>query len=91
MMYNEGQIAMLKKLQALEFAAVELTLYLDTHPDDRTALRDYNQLVHELVELKKNYTEKYGPLMAYGFDLAQGDWKWVEGPWPGEMEYEGSR
>ncbi|MEW6769929.1 MAG: spore coat protein CotJB [Bacillota bacterium] len=86
-MYDEGQMAMLKKLQALEFAAIELTLYLDTHPYDRAALRDYNQLAHELMELKNRYGEKYGPLMAYGFDTAQGDWKWAEEPWPWEIDW----
>ncbi|NLP41471.1 MAG: spore coat protein CotJB, partial [Veillonellaceae bacterium] len=33
----EKQIAMLRRLQEMEFVAVELNLYLDTHPCDTEA------------------------------------------------------
>ncbi|MEW6447080.1 MAG: spore coat protein CotJB [Bacillota bacterium] len=79
---------LLKRIQAVEFAAIELTLFLDTHPDDQAALRDYNRVAQELMELKKEYAAKYGPLMAYGHDSSEDYWKWVEEPWPWEIKYE---
>ena len=33
----------LRKLTALDFIAVDLALFLDTHPDDREALDKYNE------------------------------------------------
>jgi spore coat protein JB len=37
----EKRLSMLKEIQALEFFAIELNLFLDTHPGDRAALRDF--------------------------------------------------
>mgnify|MGYP000165082447 CR=1 FL=1 len=85
------QMKMLKKIQAVEFSATELTLYLDTHPDDRAALGDYNRLASELMELKKRYTEKYGPLCVFGHGKSEDRWKWLDEPWPWEIESEGGR
>ena len=38
------------RIQALEFTAVDLNLYLDTHPCDARALADYNQVVAALAQ-----------------------------------------
>ena len=81
----EKRLAMLRKLQEMEFVAVELNLYLDTHPCDADALNDYNCAVEAICKLKKEYEEEYGPLMNFGFSSSEAPWQWVEGPWPWEL------
>jgi spore coat protein JB len=36
-------VRMLRELQELEFALVELNLYLDTHPCDTQAIKTFNE------------------------------------------------
>lgn len=38
---------MLEQLQVLDFALMELNLYLDTHPEDLRAIEQFNQLTQE--------------------------------------------
>jgi spore coat protein JB len=80
------QLDMLKQVQALEFVALELNLYLDTHPDDQRALVDYNNTIGELQKLRQDYTHCYGPLIPTD-QSQQGCWRWIEEPWPWEIEY----
>jgi spore coat protein JB len=79
------QNSLLRRLQALEFTALELNLYLDTHPDDMNALRDFNAISAELAEVKKEYEARYGPLLNFGHSLSPGEWRWLEEPWPWEI------
>lgn len=85
-MDREKQMAMLKRLQEMEFVAIELNLYLDTHPGDVDALNDYNCAVEMVRRLMAEYEESYGPLMPFGMQSSKGHhWQWIEGPWPWEM------
>lgn len=81
----EKQLAMLKRLQEMEFVAIELNLYLDTHPCDEEALNDFNCAAEAIMKLKKEYEEEFGPLMNFGFSFSKSPWQWVEGPWPWEI------
>lgn len=81
----EEQAAMLKRVQEMEFVAVELNLYLDTHPCDMAALNDFNCAVEALCRLRKEYEEVYGPLFNFGFSPSRNSWQWIEGPWPWEI------
>lgn len=74
-----------EKLMALQFAIVELNLFLDTHPDDERALQDYNKLVEQFEAEKRQYTDKYGPLVNFGFGKSRFPWQWVKAPWPWDM------
>jgi spore coat protein JB len=80
------QLEMLKNLQAIEFTAFELNLYLDTHPGDHRALADYTNTVREVERLKKAYTSRYGPLMAED-NINQTEWNWALQPWPWDLDY----
>ena len=85
-MDRENQMAMLKRLQEMEFVAIELNLYLDTHPCDSDALNDYNCAVEMIRKLMKEYEECYGPLLPFGMAATKEDeWQWAQGPWPWEM------
>ncbi len=81
---DDGRCQMLGKIRELEFAAVELTLYLDNNPDDQEALNDYNAASENLTRIKKEYEQKYGPLSSFGCSTSRSPWQWVEGPWPWE-------
>ena len=82
----EKQKALLMRLQEMEFVAIELNLYLDTHPCDMDALNDYNCAVEMVRKLMMEYEECYGPLLHFGMQLSKGsEWQWAEGPWPWEM------
>lgn len=77
---------MLEKIRELEFAAVDLNLFLDNHPTNQQALTDFNAIALELGELKKAYEAKYGPLTNFGHSPGQYPWRWVSEPWPWEIE-----
>ncbi|MEW6182963.1 MAG: spore coat protein CotJB [Bacillota bacterium] len=86
-MYHD-RIALLKRIQTLEFCAIELALFLDTHPCDTAALKDHKCFSQELEECRKLYSEKYGPL-THEDNKREDCWRWIEEPWPWEIEYEG--
>ena len=76
------------ELMALGFAVTELGLYLDTHKDDKEALRLFREYAALAEEGRKRYEAAYGPLRQKS--LAGKDaWNWIESPWP--WEYEGER
>lgn len=81
------QAQLLTQIMSLEFTAVDLNLYLDTHPDDQRALMDYNGTVQELAILKDQYQRRYGPLTNYGYAPSQYPWAWVNDPWPWEVSF----
>lgn len=82
--FDEDRRGMLGKIRELEFAGVELTLYLDNNPEDQEALSDYNSVSENLTRLKKEYEQMYGPLSSYGCSTSKTPWQWVEEPWPWE-------
>lgn len=80
-----GRQELLNRIIALEFTAVELGLFLDTHPEETRALADYNAASQELMRLKEMYEQRYGPLLNYGFSLSPQSWRWIEEPWPWQV------
>ncbi len=81
----ENQAAMLKKLQEIEFVAIELNIYLNTHPCDAEAINDFNCAAKMLSKLKCEYEAEYGPLLNFGFSYSGEPWQWSMGPWPWEI------
>lgn len=82
----EKQLALLRKIQEMEFVAIELNLYLDTHPCDQDAINDFNCAVELLRKYKEKYECEYGPLLNFGFGGTSGEpWQWIQGPWPWEL------
>lgn len=73
--------AILRELMALDFVAVDLQLYLDTHPDDAGALEEYNRTLQRADEYREQYQRLCGPL--YSFRSPNiGGWMWYKDPWP---------
>ena len=70
-------------LMAVSFAAHELTLYLDTHPRDKSAFMTLKKLLRLKKEAMARYTKLYGPVSTD--DLLDSEaFTWVHGPWPWE-------
>lgn len=88
MMHEMSRGEMMKKIQEVEFATIDLNLYLDNHPENQRALMDYNSLTSELINLKRIYEMKYGPLTNFGYAPSKYPWQWIESPWPWEIEEE---
>ncbi|MDR1702623.1 MAG: spore coat protein CotJB [Sporomusaceae bacterium] len=83
---DSKRVLMLRKLQEMEFVALDLNLYLDTHPDDESAQNDFNCAAETVAKLKHKYEDEYGPLLNFGFgSTTQNPWQWNDGPWPWEM------
>ena len=72
---------MLERIKCLNFAIIELGLYLDTHPDDEKALCLHNKYCKEYRDLTDKYQKVYGPLT---INCPCNKWRWLEEPWPWE-------
>lgn len=75
---------LMRRLTELKFAAIDLNLYLDTHPCDEEALAMFKKVTKTIKSVEMDYIRKYGPLMACDssenvpFQWASGEFKW---PW----------
>ncbi len=71
------------EIQRYVFAAHDMQLYLDTHPNDAKAFSIFRSLAQKAEELKTEYQANYGPLTpaaARDYD----SYLWLKGPWPWE-------
>ena len=81
-MYEMTQCELLRKISEYQFVAVELNLYLDTHPGDEAARADYLFYSTKLRELMRAYEEQFGPLMNFGHSPTDvGCYVCSEWPW----------
>lgn len=76
---------LLHALQANSFALVDLQLYLDTHPDDASAVRDFTAYAKRERLLRRAYEEQFGPLQHYGEATVVDVDQWIHNPWPWEV------
>ena len=80
---------LLNRIAALDFAIVELNLYMDTHPDDsevNTKLNDYKE---KSMQLKNEYQEKFSPLSSKSIE--DNRWGWIADPWPWNNDNGGNK
>lgn len=82
--YNDRR-DLLKKVQEADFLALDLQLYLNTHPNCERALRLYTETVSKAKALRKEFEEKYGPLTATATQN-KAPWAWSRNPWTWEKE-----
>jgi len=82
---DEHYYRRLEELQQLDFALVELTLYLDTHPGDMQALQQFNQLAQQRQQVAFQFEMSYGPLLQFGHSYSKYPWQWAETPWPWQV------
>ena len=84
---NSNCPALLRQIMELQFTAIELNLFLDTHPNSQDALRDFRQVIERLQPLMDEYQSKCTPLLASGAGMKEDCWDWIEEPWPWERNY----
>lgn len=81
---TNNDTALLRKIQAIDFAIYDTILYLDAYPNCRKALNHYHLLLENRRKLCAEYEATYGPLTAFGNESLD-EWKWTSTPWPWEM------
>lgn len=69
---------LLIRLSSMNFAMLEMRLFLDTHPDDKEALAMLKKYREKYDVLKKEYEEQFGPLTLNGMNSDE----WICDPWP---------
>ena len=82
---DENYYRQLQQLQEIDFVLVELNLYLDTHPGDANALRQFNQLAQQREQLARQFEMAFGPLKHFGHSVSRFPWQWIESPWPWQV------
>ena len=78
------QAEMLTYIDSYCFACIDLSEYLDTHPDDKDAIKLFNQFKQNKQDYIKQYEKKYGPLSKESEELNTYPWMWNNSPWPWE-------
>lgn len=78
---------LLKRIAAVDFAIIELHLYMDSHPNDRDAAAKTDEYAVKSKALRKEFEDKYGPLTSLQMDSNR--WAWISDPWPWDNEVEG--
>jgi spore coat protein JB len=76
---------LLREITALDFKIIELNLFLNTHPDNRKAIEEFNQTVTDARALKEIYNKHYGMLTSQD-SRSRYPWEWLNEPWPWEFE-----
>lgn len=76
---------LLEELQSIDFVLLELTLYLDTHPNDHEAVQQFNHFAQYRQQLRQQVEHYYGPLQQYGNSSSGYPWNWSDSPWPWQI------
>jgi spore coat protein JB len=76
----------LRELMELDFMLVDLQLFLDTHPDDKAALKQYNDILARANVLREQYESICGPLYSFR-SFNRGHWEWYRDPWPWQYSF----
>ena len=72
---------LLRNLSSVQFALWELHLYLNTHPNDMSALAMHEKYTVKLKKLKEEFEESYGPLSPRSGEGIE----WLKNPWPWDV------
>ena len=84
-MQTMNQNQLLQWINQVSFAITDITLYLDTHTDDKEALEYFDKYNCERQKALEIYNNQYGPLV---LDTIKSPnyWCWAKDPWPWEGE-----
>ena len=80
---SNEQAELLTYIDAYCFAAHDLNLYLDTHPNDTEAFNIFKKYIDDANNIISQYEQKYGPLLVGSSTYP---WAWNNSPWPWENE-----
>ena len=79
---------LMRRIAAIDFAMVELHLFLDSHPNNEEVANKLDSYRTKSNELRKQYEEKFGPISPSNKDGNQ--WAWISNPWPWDNSEEAS-
>lgn len=85
---NQDEVRLFNEINLLDFALTEITLFLDTHPDNQEAMRFFNYYNRLKQDKMKEFAASYGPLTRNQATDQHGDFLWTVQPWPWEGEME---
>lgn len=77
---------LLKKISQAQFAAWDLHLFLDSHPNCKRALAKYKHYHHITIDLIEQYESRFGPLISGSVNDETQRWAWINDPWPWENQ-----
>lgn len=83
--FRNEQERLLHNIDLIGFVIVEMTLYLDTHPDDTEAIDYLRHYVRMKNQALREYAAKYEPLTVACADASsEKEWIWATSPMPWE-------
>ncbi len=80
---NKSKEVLLNEISMIDFAVVEMTEYLDTHPEDQGACDYILYYTNRKNQLMKEFSYQYYPLRICDTDSVSHSWKWTKQsiPW----------
>jgi len=66
------------------FAAHDINLYLDIHPNDKDMIELYNEYRVQSNNLLEEYQSRFGPVFVNSDATKEIPWSWDNEPWPWE-------
>ena len=84
-MNNMNQKQLKNYIDVVSFALDDVTLFLDTHPENQDALQMYAGLKEKRTQAMNDYVRFFGPLNRYQVNSGN-KWAWNMGPWPWQGE-----
>ncbi len=83
---NNDRESLMRELGRISFAAHELNLYLDLHPEDSSMITLFNDYREQANQLMREYDQKFGPLTISSNSLNQTPFMWEKDVWPWEVK-----
>ena len=80
---NVSCAQLMKAVSEAAFYVTDLKLYLDTHPDDVTALAMFKEAARNYKACVDVFESRFYPLFAVSADCDT-EWEWLMGVWPSE-------
>ncbi len=79
------QEKLMNKVQMYHFAMVDASLFLDTHPNDKEALKFFKRVKEMCEKAMEEYQQKYGSI-----NIKDGEkdtkWEWATSAFPWEVQ-----
>ena len=83
---NPGRVKLLRRIQEYNFMMIESALFLNNQPCCEAAQVAFCKYQKMYLEALAEYEDCYGPLTYNGVNVNRDGWKWVNSPWPWEVE-----
>lgn len=83
MMNQMNRAELLHWIDVVSFVVTDMTLYLDSHPEDAKAQEVFQKYLGMRKGALKTFAQKYGPLVVDSADMGN-TWVWCDMPLPWE-------